>query len=267
MTNNSQNPEAETAKAHQPEIAVVVPVHNEEGNLEPLIAEIVQALDGIAPFEIIYVDDGSTDTTVSSLKNLAEKETRLRVLVHQKCCGQSAAVATGIRYAKAPLIATLDGDGQNDPSDIPALMKAWKEAPDNAFLLIAGHRVKRQDSGIKKVSSRVANKVRAFLLKDATPDTGCGLKVFARSAFMDLPRFDHMHRYLPALFMRAGGRVNSIPVNHRHRERGTSKYGTLDRLAVAVFDLIGVIWLRRRGSCPALDQDRSVRPTTDGGHP
>jgi dolichol-phosphate mannosyltransferase len=155
---------------------------------------------------------------------------------------------TGIKAAKASVIATLDGDGQNDPADIPALYSALKESPDRDRLLVAGLRAKRQDTWIKRASSKVANKVRGGLLGDNTPDAGCGLKVFTQAAFLDMPHFDHMHRFLPALMIRRGGAVISLKVNHRPRERGASKYGTLDRLAVGIIDLLGMLWLQRRVS-------------------
>ncbi len=232
------------------EISVVVPVYNEAENIRPLIEEIVAALDDIADFEIVYVNDGSTDTTLAQLHKLMAEQPRLSVYTHEKACGQSAAVATGVKYANARIIATLDGDGQNDPADIPALLERLKAASDPDLLLVAGWRAKRKDTGWKRFQSKIANAVRARLLGDDTPDTGCGLKVFTRMAFLDMPRFDHMHRYLPALMIRRGGSVTSVPVHHRHRERGVSKYGMWDRLSVAVRDLLGVMWLTARGSKP-----------------
>ncbi|MGB0747451.1 MAG: glycosyltransferase family 2 protein [Magnetospiraceae bacterium] len=229
-----------------PELAVVVPVMNEEENLAPLIAEITAALDGGAPYEIVYVDDGSDDSTPRLLKDLLGTTPTLRVIRHEKRSGQSTAVRTGVKAARAPVIATLDGDGQNDPADIPTLVARLKEATDPDFLIVAGHRVKRKDTAYYRWQSRQANKIRAGLLKDDTPDTGCGLKVFTRTAFLDLPYFDHMHRYLPALMIRRGGAVVSVPVNHRARERGTSKYGMWNRLWVGIVDLMGVMWLQRR---------------------
>lgn len=237
-----------------PELAVVVPVHNEAGNIRPLIDEIRAALGGSA-FEIVYVDDGSSDATAAELAATAAAVPELRVLHHAKGCGQSAAIATGVKAARAPVIATLDGDGQNDPADIPALLARLKADADPDRLLVAGQRTKRRDTLVKRLSSRFANGLRATLLGDATADTGCGLKVFTRSAFLDIPRFDHMHRYLPALMIRRGGRVVSVPVNHRHRERGTSKYGTLDRALVGIADLFGVMWLQRRGNRPDVSED------------
>lgn len=237
-----------------PDVAVVVPVHNEAGNIRPLIDEICAAL-GATAFEIVYVDDGSTDGTAGELAAAAAAVRQLRVLRHRKGCGQSAAIATGVKAARAAVVATLDGDGQNDPADIPALLARLRADADPDGLLVAGLRAKRRDTLVKRLSSRFANGLRARLLGDATPDTGCGLKVFTRASFMDMPRFDHMHRYLPALMIRRGGRVVSVPVNHRHRERGTSKYGTLDRALVGIADLFGVMWLQRRGNRPDVSED------------
>jgi dolichol-phosphate mannosyltransferase len=231
-----------------PRVSVVIPVRNEAPNIGPLIAEIEAALADV-PHEIVCVDDGSTDATAAALAEAA-KAAPVRTLRHRTSCGQSAAVITGVKAARGAWIATLDGDGQNDPADIPALLAAaGREGPR---VLIAGHRVNRKDSAVKRVTSRHANRIRAWLLRDATPDSGCGLKVFPRTLFLELPHFDHMHRFLPALAMRAGARVVSVPVNHRPRLRGTSNYGTLDRLAVSVSDLLGVAWLLRRGKRPDL---------------
>lgn len=241
--------------ASNPELAVVVPVHNEADNLAPLIGEIRAALENVcADFEIIYVDDGSKDDSIDRLTEIKAECPQLRILRHRQCGGQSAAIMTGVKAARAGVIATLDGDGQNDPADIPALYTALKGAPDRDRLLVAGMRAKRRDTWIKRVSSKIANKIRGGLLKDDTPDTGCGLKVFTRAAFMDMPRFDHMHRFLPALMIRRGGSVISLAVNHRPREQGLSKYGTLDRLAVGIVDLMGVFWLQRRANRPEVEE-------------
>jgi len=240
-----------TTTPDQPfEIAVVVPVHNESDNIRPLIEEISAALDNVADYEIVYVNDGSQDDTAEKLAVMQAEQPRLSVYRHEKACGQSAAVATGVRQARATFIATLDGDGQNDPADIPALFAKLKDAKNPDYLLIAGWRAQRKDTEWKRFQSKLANGVRSRLLGDNTPDTGCGLKVFTREAFLDMPRFDHMHRYLPALMIRRGGAVNSIEVNHRNREMGTSKYGMWDRLSVAARDLLGVMWLAARGSKP-----------------
>jgi len=223
-----------------PEVSVVIPVCNEEENVGPLAREIVAALDG-RTFEILFIDDGSTDGTAAALRVLRRDIPQLRILSHSFRAGQSAAVCTGVRHTRAEWIATLDGDGQNDPADIPALFAERGKAE-----LVMGNRVQRRDTWLRHAQSRVANGVRGWLLGDGTPDTGCGIKVMHRETFMDLPRFDHMHRFLPALFQRAGKRVMSVPVKHRPRERGTSKYGLFDRLWVGIVDIFGVMWLRRR---------------------
>lgn len=232
-----------------PLLSVVVPVKNEAANIAPLIGEIRAALAGL-PHEIVYVDDGSDDGTAEALRQAASAGCLVRRR-HVRSCGQSAAIVTGVRAASGAWIATLDGDGQNDPADIPALLaRAQAEA---GLVLVAGHRTRRRDSLTKRLTSRFANALRAALLGDATPDTGCGLKMFRREAFLELPAFDHMHRFLPALFIRAGGRVVSVPVNHRPRLRGASKYGTLDRALVGIVDLAGVMWLQRRWRRPMVE--------------
>jgi dolichol-phosphate mannosyltransferase len=199
---------------------------------------------------VVYVDDGSEDATPERLAQLAASRPELRPFRHVLRCGQSTAMATGIRLARGTLVATLDGDGQNDPADIPALLERWQaeggDDPGRGPLLLAGWRSQRRDTWVRRLSSRVANGVRSRLLGDATPDTGCGLKMFRRSDFNALPFFDHMHRFLPALFLRQGGRVVSVPVTHRPRQRGRAHYGVWDRLWVGVVDLAGVAWLRRR---------------------
>ncbi|MDR3441218.1 glycosyltransferase family 2 protein [Telmatospirillum sp.] len=239
-----------------PLIAVVVPVKNEADNILPLITEIAAAFSGRWPFEIIYVDDGSDDATPARLDAAKNDYPQLRVIRHRQSCGQSQAVASGVKAARAPYVATLDGDGQNDPADVPALFERLLAVPeaDRDMLLVAGHRQKRQDTGLRRLSSKVANGVRAAMLGDATPDSGCGLKVFSREAFLDMPRFNHMHRFLPALMIRRGGKVISVRVNHRPRERGQSKYGLWNRLWVGIVDLFGVMWLQRRASVPVIDR-------------
>ncbi len=222
------------------DISVVIPVCNEVDNVGPLAREIVTALSD-REFEIIFVDDGSTDDTAAAVRALRKDIPQVRLLSHSFRSGQSAAVCSGVRHARAEWIATLDGDGQNDPADIPTLYEARHSAE-----LVMGNRVQRRDTWLRHVQSRVANGVRGRLLGDGTPDTGCGIKVMRREVFMDLPRFDHMHRFLPALFLRAGARVVSVPVAHRPRERGASKYGLFDRLWVGIVDIFGVMWLRRR---------------------
>ncbi len=228
------------------ELSVVIPVRNEAPNVAPLVREIAAALDGTLDYEIIYVDDGSEDETAAAVLALAREMPRLRLLRHRRSFGQSTAIRTGVKAARAPWIATLDGDGQNDPADIPRLWQMARTAPSMPPLLVAGHRARRRDSAMKRLSSRIANGVRRTFLGDGTPDTGCGLKLFPREIYLELPFFDHNHRFLPALVQRAGGRVLSVPVNHRPRERGRSNYGTLDRLFVGIVDLFGVMWLMRR---------------------
>ena len=235
------------------DLSVVIPVKNEADNIAPLVAEIHTALDGLLAYEIVYVDDGSEDATAAEILRLAGPAAPLRLLRHAHSCGQSAAIRTGVKAAEGVWIATLDGDGQNDPADLPRLWRLMRESTGgNAMLLIAGHRQKRQDSWTRRYASRIANGVRRRLLRDDTPDTGCGLKLFPRALYLDLPYFDHMHRFLPALVLREGGTVRSVPVNHRPRRRGVSKYGVLDRLWVGIVDLCGVVWLRRRMARPDL---------------
>jgi len=231
---------------HIPEISIIVPVWNEQDNILTLIEEIHTALENIVDFEVVYVDDGSDDATPEILATARSRYSKLRVLHHSYRCGQSTALVTGIRAARGTYIATLDGDGQNDPADIPRLFSVLRADHHPEKLLIAGWRTQRQDNWRRRISSRIANRIRSQLLKDNTPDTGCGLKVFSRAAFLELPYFDHMHRFLPALFLRSGGRVHSEPVTHRPRVRGKSKYGIQNRLWVGIIDLWGVRWLQSR---------------------
>jgi len=231
------------------EVSVVVPVCNEQDNVQPLAREIHEALAGRFRHETIFVDDGSTDGTAAAVHAArAAGMPEIRLLRHAVRSGQSAAVATGVREAHAPWIATLDGDGQNDPADIPKLLEAVRKAASPSLRLVMGNRTTRRDTWLRRLSSRVANGVRGGLLRDGTPDTGCGIKVFDRAVFMDMPRFNHMHRFMPALFQREGYEVVSVPVNHRERTRGKSKYGLHNRLWVGIVDLFGVMWLIRRAS-------------------
>src|SRR6202049_4101972 len=238
------------------DLSIVIPVKDEAGNIAPLVAEIGAALDpsGV-DYEIVYVDDGSSDATAPEIVRLQTSNRRLRLVRHARSCGQSAAIRSGVKAARAGWIATLDGDGQNDPADIPKLWRLGLTAPEAPSLLIAGYRESRQDSWRKRFASQIAHRVRRLMLGDDTPDTGCGLKLFPRALFLDLPYFDHMHRFLPALVLREGGIVRSVPVNHRPRRRAVSKYGVFDRLLVGVTDLLGVLWLRRRASRPKLIED------------
>ncbi|MFN5745327.1 MAG: glycosyltransferase family 2 protein [Methylococcaceae bacterium] len=237
------------------ELSIVVPVHNETDNLKPLIEEIEAAVVAVADYEIIYIDDGSTDDTLIRLEALMGQHPRLRVLRHIHCCGQSTALRSGILAARGRVIATLDGDGQNDPANIPGMLVALKSlGTTGKGGMVAGHRRKRKDTGWRKLSSRIANGIRAALLQDETPDTGCGLKVFDRVLFLEMPDFDHMHRFLPALAQRAGGRVVSVDVNHRPRTMGQSKYGTWHRLWVGIWDILGVMWLQRRAHIAEVEE-------------
>jgi dolichol-phosphate mannosyltransferase len=237
------------------ELSVVIPARNEAPNIAPLVAEIRAALDGVVAYEIIYVDDGSSDQTAATIRALIPSLPTLRVIRHAKSCGQSAAVQTGVKAAQSPWIATLDADGQNDPADIRKLWDIARTTADGDKVILAGHRQKRRDTAIKRMSSRIANRVRGAMLKDRTPDTGCGLKVLRRDLYMSLPFFDHNHRFLPALVLRAGGRVQSVPIGHRPRERGVSNYGLFDRLWVGIVDLFGVMWLQHRAKNPVILAD------------
>ena len=236
-----------------PELSVVVPVHNERDNVVPLLSEIAAALRGRAEFEIVYVDDASKDDTLAVLAAAKAEFPELRVLRHLSQSGQSTALRTGIKAARGAWIATLDGDGQNDPADIPKLLALRAESAP-AIKLFAGWRVERKDTGSKRWASKFANAIRSRLLHDATPDTGCGIKLFERAAFLDLPYFDHMHRYLPALMQRAGWQVRSVPVNHRPRGSGVSNYNNLNRALVGVADLRGVAWLIRRSKRTGVEE-------------
>ena len=234
-----------------PELSVVVPVFNERDNVGPLVAEIVAALRGRIPFEIVYVDDCSKDDSFAMLQQLMQTTPELRVLGHLTQSGQSTAIRTGVKAARGAWIATLDGDGQNDPADIPKLLDV-RATSDASLKLFAGWRVNRRDTGSKRWASKFANAIRSRLLRDETPDTGCGIKLFEREAFLDLPYFDHMHRYLPALFKRAGWNCISVPVNHRERSTGVSKYNNLQRAWVGLADLRGVGWLIKRSKRTAV---------------
>jgi dolichol-phosphate mannosyltransferase len=226
------------------ELSIVVPMHNEEGNVARLASEIAGTLAGHA-FELLLIDDGSTDATLAEALRLKDCIPQLRVLHQPRRLGQSAAVWSGVRAARAPWVVTLDGDCQNDPRDIPRLTAARAAERDESVRLVVGHRTARRDTRWRRLQSQVANAVRSRLLGDRTQDTGCGLKLFARDTFLALPRFDHMHRFLPALFVREGARVISVPVHHRPRTAGRSKYGMPERLAAGLVDLCGVLWLMR----------------------
>jgi len=236
-------------------LSVVIPVYNEEESILSLVAEVQAALGDWDRYELIIVDDGSQDRTVTQLQALQRSCRFLRLLRHRTNCGQSRSLHTGVAAARAEWVATLDGDGQNDPADIPRLWQALRDpASPQPLHLVIGQRTDRHDSWLRILSSRVANGVRSALLGDATPDSGCGLKCFPRRAFLALPFFDHMHRFLPALIQRDGGRVLSVPVHHRPRTRGASKYGVHNRLWVGIVDLLGVLWLLRRARRPEIKE-------------
>ena len=238
------------------DLSVVVPVHNEAENVASLIAEIEAALAGVLDFEIIYIDDGSDDGTGDALRAAKKKHKRLRWLNHEQRCGQSRAIVSGVKAARAPIIATLDGDGQNDPASIPDMWRRISAGGEpDLGLVICGQRVNRKDTAWRRMASRIGNRVRSMLLKDSTPDSGCGLKLFSREAFLDLPRFDHMHRFLPPLFLKLGLQVVSVDVHHRPRRAGRSKYGVFDRLWVGIWDLLGVMWLQRRSRYPSKSEE------------
>ncbi|MGX4771935.1 glycosyltransferase family 2 protein [Bradyrhizobium guangdongense] len=228
----------------QPSVSIVVPVRNEADNIAPLIEEITAALDGRWAYEIIYVNDGSTDATGERLAAIMVQRDNLRQLRHTKSGGQSAAVRSGVRAARGSIVATLDGDGQNNPAFLPDLIAAVEKGAHVG--LAAGQRVGRKDTGFKKLQSRVANKVRNAILKDGTRDTGCGLKAFRREVFLMMPYFDGLHRFLPALIRREGFDIAYVDVIDRPRHSGVSNYGFFDRLWIGIMDLAGVWWLIRR---------------------
>lgn len=241
------------ASSQTPTVSVVVPVRNEAENLRVLTDEIAAALNGREPFELIYVNDGSTDGTEAAINALKVERPWLRQLKHASSCGQSAAVRSGVAAARAPIVATLDGDGQNDPSFIPALLNALEQGGERVGL-VAGQRVGRHGT-YKKLQSRIANGVRGAILRDGTRDSGCGLKAFRRDLFLSLPYFDALHRFLPALIRREGYGIGYVDVIDRPRAHGTSNYGMWDRLWVGILDLAGVWWLvRRRKRVPQVSE-------------
>jgi dolichol-phosphate mannosyltransferase len=241
------------ASATAPAVSIVVPVRNEADNIAPLVDEIAAALDKNLAFELIYVNDGSSDRTEAELTRLMASHPWLRQIKHETSCGQSAAVSSGVIHARAGIVVTLDGDGQNDPAFIPALLEAMTKAPHIG--LVAGQRVGRQATGFKRFQSLVANTVRSVVLRDGTRDTGCGLKAFRRDLFLRLPYFDGLHRFLPALARREGYAIGYVDVVDRPRRAGTSNYGMWDRLWIGILDLFGVWWLiRRRRHIPQVSE-------------
>lgn len=234
----------------RPEFSVVAPVRNEADNVEQLAKELAETLAGRA-YEMIFVDDSSIDDTRARLHALKDKYPTLRIIGHRKNAGQSRAVRTGVMAARANTIVTIDGDGQNDPGDVVGLAGQLNRADAPAELaLVQGRRDKRSDSGWKKFGSKFANSVRGSILKDKSPDSGCGARAFRRDAYLQLPYFDHMHRYLPALMISEGFKVEERSVNHRARRHGRSNYTNFGRLADAWSDLRGVMWLRKRRKSP-----------------
>ncbi|MDI1327677.1 MAG: glycosyltransferase family 2 protein [Brevundimonas sp.] len=231
-----------------PDISVVVPVHNEEGAAGPLAREIAEAFAGRS-YEMVFVDDASRDSTLAELRGLMAELPALRVLGHGSNAGQSRAVRTGVLAARAPIVVTLDGDGQNPPADAPKLADLLVSSP-SSVALVGGRRAKRQDSAAKRQASLWANRIRRKLLGDDADDTGCGLKAFRRDVFLRLPYFDHIHRYLPALMIREGYQNLYLDVDHRHRETGQSKYTNWGRLMASLSDLLGVMWLKTRSRRP-----------------
>lgn len=239
-------------------VSVVIAVYNEVENIELLLSEVHRTLAnmGMTHFEIIMVDDDSKDGTRQRLMELCQQYPHLQVVNHLRNFGQSIAIVSGVRAARYDWVITLDGDGQNDPADFPKLFGAVNTANNNRPILVAGIRVQRNDTWVRRKSSKIANKIRDSLLKDDCPDSACGLKLFQRTVFLQLPHFNHLHRFLPALFKRVNGLIINVPVNHRPRLRGQSKYGTMNRLWIGIVDMLGVMWLIRR-PCPLETRDAS----------
>lgn len=230
-------------------VSVVIAIYNEIENIEPLLAEIQRTLANVEHFEIVVVDDASKDGTCQRLKQLRQQYPYLRVVTHTCNYGQSIAIISGVRAARYDWVITLDGDGQNDPADFPKLFDAVHNINISRPVLVVGTRLQRSDTWIRRQSSKIANSIRNRLLQDNCPDSACGLKLFQREVFLRLPHFNHLHRFLPALFKRINGLVINVPVNHRPRLRGQSKYGTMNRLWIGIVDMLGVMWLIHR-PCP-----------------
>lgn len=247
MTESASTADQPTAEREdRPRITVIAPMKNEAENVGPLADEIAEACAHLAPFEAIFVNDGSDDGTSAAIAEARRRHPWLREVRHAESCGQSAAVLSGVRAARAPICCTLDGDGQNPPSEIPKLAAPLLEDATGRIGLVAGQRVDRQDTASKRWASRAANRLRASILRDDTRDTGCGLKAFPREVFLSLPFFDHIHRYLPALVRREGYEIAHVDVSHRARGAGRSNYTNLGRAMVGALDLFGVWWLLKR---------------------
>jgi dolichol-phosphate mannosyltransferase len=239
-------------------VAVVIPALNEEGNIGRLVAETFQAIPADTLTEVIVIDDGSFDGTGAEVKALIPSLPKLRYIRHEVRSGQSAAVRTGVSAATSPVIATMDGDGQNDPADIPNLLMRLAKPGSAGPALVGGIRTKRQTAGSRRLASRIGNGVRNFILRDNCPDSGCGIKVFWRDAYLQLPFFTSMHRFNPALFHIYGHRVAYHPVNDRPRLMGRSKYTNFNRALLGIFDMIGIVWLRRRTVLPRVTEDSGI---------
>ena len=241
-----------------PTISIVIPAKNEAENIRPLITEIQTAMAARDDYELIYVDDGSTDDTWNELLTLSESNPHLLLVRHQQSVGQSIAILSGAWQARGKWLVVLDADGQNDPADIPGMLEAVQGANqrDPAVWGVIGHRVNRRDDWVKRLSSKVANGFRDFMLRDGIPDTGCGLKAVLRERYLRLPSFNHMHRYIPTLIQAQGGSMLVHPVNHRPRQAGVSNYGVWNRLWVGLVDVLGVWWLKRRAKVVHIQETR-----------
>ncbi len=226
-------------------LSIVIPVFNEAENIKQLIEEVMQACASIEQLELIIVDDTSTDNTWDVLKKINQNTPILRLIQHKNNTGQTAAIVTGIKTATHDIIATLDGDGQNDPNDIIKMLDIWQQQSSTNYVIV-GHRTTRKDSLHKRISSKIVNRIHNVLFKDGCRDTGCGIKIFKRSDFLKLPHFDNIHRFLPALFTSIQVQSINVPVNHRPRTKGQSKYGFFDRFSAWIIDIFGIIWLKRR---------------------
>ena len=245
-------------------VSVVIPAKNEADNIHKLVNEICLSFGTNDTFEIIYVDDGSTDSTAANIVKAAYMfPGKVKLIQHEHSVGQSTSIYSGVFAAKGVLIVTLDADGQNNPADIPKLLASAKKYPATVDFCIAGYRKARKDTQWKRLQSKIANKVRSSLLNDDTPDTGCGLKVFTKETFIKLPYFDHMHRYLPALIKRIGGSIEIVEVSHRDREHGQSKYGMWGRLFAGLIDMLGVMWLQKRTCIPIIKHVDSQENVTN----